>query len=230
MIGLNKHSQRYCNVKDDGYILLILKLTHPLGWAVCLSHNPMTENNQIYAHLAGMLHNALYPLPNQAFIIELKDSNVIQHLPDDLPQRELIVSQLMADLNPDAFSAIERDHYRLFIGPGKKLAYPWGSYYLDPDNLLCGESETAVRQFIIEHHLTLQLNGNEPVDHIGILLAIYQYLLTEQSPLAARFFNEHIRPWLAHFTDCIARHAQTNYYQGIGLLLTGLASINANNI
>lgn len=59
-------------------------------------------------------------------------------------------------------------YQRLFIGPQALPASPWGSVWLDKEQVLFGDSTVALREWMRAHQVDIALSQNEPEDHIGL--------------------------------------------------------------
>lgn len=72
---------------------------------------------------------------------------------------------------------------RLFVGPFSLGAPPYGSYYLEPEKRVMGETTSAVLDFYREAGLSLDEEFTEMPDHMAVELEFLSYLL--QRALAA---------------------------------------------
>lgn len=61
---------------------------------------------------------------------------------------------------------------RLFIGPWALPAPPWGSVWLDKENVLFGDSTLALREWMRANGIGHATQGQEPEDHFGTLLLL----------------------------------------------------------
>ena len=61
---------------------------------------------------------------------------------------EEIGEQLQCTVGADP-ADLDRDYHRLFVGPGKLAAPPWGSVYLDSESVLFGDSCVALQLSLI---------------------------------------------------------------------------------
>ena len=80
---------------------------------------------------------------------------------------EEIGEQLQCTVGADP-ADLDRDYHRLFVGPGKLAAPPWGSVYLDSESVLFGDSCVALQRWMRARGIELhEGESREPVDHIG---------------------------------------------------------------
>ncbi|AWH88332.1 TorD/DmsD family molecular chaperone [Limnobaculum parvum] len=88
------------------------------------------------------------------------------------------------------------DYSMLFEGVGMMPAPPWGSVYLDQENLLMGESTRHYRQFLAQQGMAINTDNPEPEDQFGLMLMAFAYLLESDKPAAAQqLLSEHLLPW-----------------------------------
>ena len=127
----------------------------------------------------------------------------------------------------------EYDFTRLFIGPGRLPAPPYGSAYCSTERLLMQEETLAVRRYYQRYGLASKMEGSQPDDFLPVELEFLVYLLTMagrhlelggkawKTTLNAygRFHQRHLLPWIEPFAKDIALHASTNLLKGIGMVL-----------
>ncbi|MGL5654056.1 MAG: molecular chaperone TorD family protein [Vibrio sp.] len=127
-------------------------------------------------------------------------SEPAQYALHDLPQ----LANYFSWSDPDAIAAVchhlpspQPEHFsQLFEGLGYMFAPPWGSVYLDPENIVMGESTLAYRQFLQRHGVAVQLDCHEPEDQFGLmLLALAHFLEQDQESAAIELLNKHLFPW-----------------------------------
>jgi len=121
------------------------------------------------------------------------------------------------------------DYARLFLGPFKLLAPPYGSVYLE-DGRGMGNSTLAARDVYKQEGLDLVLK--DAPDHISVELEFMCYLacneaearedsdLKEAARLHTRqasFLRAHLGRWIQEFARNIERNAQTEFYRALGL-------------
>ncbi|MBW3141482.1 molecular chaperone TorD family protein [Ferrimonas balearica] len=183
----------------------------------------MTEQFPYAAVACGVLHNVLYRKPTSAFLDELKSAELPQQWPQFGSDVSAALAMIQTSLEQDDFDAIERDYYQLFVGPGPMQAYPWGSVYTDKENLVCGATTVAFKQFCRDHGIAFELAHNEPEDHIGLVLAVLGQLFEQGNQDAIKaLLAHHLLPWSHRVTDAMAEHAQTGLYRGFGQLTAAL--------
>lgn len=133
------------------------------------------------------------------------------------------------------------DYTRLFLGPTQTLARPYGSVWLEGENVVMGESTMAVQALYREGGFDIGTEFREPPDHIAAELE-FLYLLIyreneaqrEGKPEAAaakaalrtRFLDEHLGRWVGPFTAAMRAGAQTEYYRRLADLTVGFVGLH----
>ncbi|EON4226941.1 molecular chaperone [Escherichia coli] len=111
---------------------------------------------------------------------------------------------------------IEYDFNSLFTGPGKLLAAPYASVYLDEDKLLMGNSTLSVRNFMLNYGVGVEENMNIPDDHISCEIEFIILLLMKSQEdkqflsVLRQFCNEHFHLWVPPFIERVMQNARTN--------------------
>jgi len=120
------------------------------------------------------------------------------------------------------------DHARLFIGPYKLLAPPYGSVYLE-DGALMGNSTVDVEDFYREEGM--EASGEDVPDHITAELEFMCVLIGKEMEAIKvgdfdtanhcrqkqeTFLGVHLGAWIVEFTARIQQNAQTEFYRTLG--------------
>ncbi|WP_434524394.1 Tat proofreading chaperone DmsD [Photorhabdus asymbiotica] len=99
---------------------------------------------------------------------------------------------------------LQYDYSILFEGQGAMPAPPWGSIYLDRENLLLGESTLAYREFLAQQNIVLSSKQREPEDQFGLMLLALVYILEQGHKPAARILLEqHLLPWAYRYLELV---------------------------
>ncbi len=115
--------------------------------------------------------------------------------------------------------SLSEAYARLFIGPTALPAPPWGSVYLDRENVIFGDSMLVWRQFLRDANVQIELQMNEPEDHIGLMLFVLAYFAENGD--AQHFdeaLSEHILIWAYRYLDLLETHADNDFYQALARL------------
>ncbi len=135
-----------------------------------------------------------------------------------------LVSALVNEnvLEPETLSAlvsldeekIEYDFCVLFEGVGMMPVPPWGSVYLDKEQVLFGESNNQYRQFLLQHGIQLDSGQREPEDQFGLMLLACAHLLEQgQNQAAFGLLGEHLMPWATTYLELLRDKAPSPFYQ-----------------
>lgn len=128
---------------------------------------------------------------------------------------------------------------KIFLGPGRIPASPYGSVYLDGEGLVAGASTTEVGRFYREEGLTVADDAAELPDHAAIELEFSAHLIdraasatdsAERRRLLARqeeFEARYMRPWFPAFGSRITASSIHGFYASIGELLTRIPPVPA---
>lgn len=110
------------------------------------------------------------------------------------------------------------EYRRLFIGPAKKPAPPWGSVYTDWEGVIFGESTLALRQWMRESGIARMSGEGTPEDHIGQMLLLMTWIAKKRPELIEEYLRLHLLTWSSHFLDQLAAAAEHPFYEGMALL------------
>jgi len=120
------------------------------------------------------------------------------------------------------------DYTKLFVGPFKLLAPPYGSVYLE-DGKFMGDSTLAAREVYVQAGLDLVLK--EAPDHISVELEFMYFLALKEAEARAdadpeqaeylrgrqaSFLRAHLGAWVEAFANNIQENAQTEFYRILG--------------
>lgn len=132
-----------------------------------------------------------------------------QSIPDDLPSEDLIW-----------------EYRRLFIGPGKKPAPPWGSVYTDWEGVVFGETTLALRQWMREKGIERLADEKTPEDHIGLMLLLMAWIAQNKPEGLEEYLSEHFLTWSSHFLAQLEDAAEQGFYEGLaGLTRSSLEGL-----
>ncbi|SCC31633.1 chaperone TorD involved in molybdoenzyme TorA maturation [Gilliamella bombicola] len=108
----------------------------------------------------------------------------------------------------------------LFKGQGAMSAPPWGSVYLDQEQLLMGESQERYRQFLQQQGLTLNTGINEPEDQFGLMLMAYAILQEKNNPKAAKqLMDEHLLIWSSAYLKKLKQNEISPFYRALAVIV-----------
>ena len=130
----------------------------------------------------------------------------------------------------DDLDALSLDFSRLFLGPYKLHAPPYGSVYLDGERQIMGKSTLEVRNKYREAGLDISTDFRNPPDHIAAELEFMYFLIFKQVEAIRNsdiettlnfiekqraFLREHLGAWVFDFADITEEKAETDFYKNL---------------
>lgn len=118
----------------------------------------------------------------------------------------------------------------LFVGPSQLLAPPYGSFYLEPEKRVMGETTMAAHAFYLECGLKLDDDFGELPDHMAVELEFVSYLLQRAIQAAVegdaeeyagwverrrRFLHTFLGGWYREFCNNIRNGAEDRFYPAL---------------
>lgn len=113
---------------------------------------------------------------------------------------------------------LEDAYQRLFIGPYALPASPWGSVYLDKENVMFGISTLELRAWLRINQINIELEQNEPEDHIGLLFMLAAWIIEHKPQLLRDFLEMHFLPWAYRYFEKMQLESGHAFYESIALL------------
>ncbi|MHC4395879.1 MAG: TorD/DmsD family molecular chaperone [Planctomycetota bacterium] len=157
-----------------------------------------------------------YYLPNNALMQKVVD----------VAQTDQFFAELGNCIPSDIeLASLKIDYTRLFVGPFKLLAPPYGSVYLE-DSRIMGESTIDVRNWYEKEGLDVVIK--DAPDHIAMELEFIYYLVAKQTQATNEenfqdiqlyqqkqksFLYSHLARWLPEFAKNVQENAQTEFYK-----------------
>ncbi|WP_336221743.1 molecular chaperone [Citrobacter amalonaticus] len=109
----------------------------------------------------------------------------------------------------------------LFEGQGEMPAPPWGSVWLERDNLLMGDTTAAYRAFLQSQGMAFDSRHNEPEDQFGLMLLASSALLDAGKDDAVNtLFAEHLLPWGYRYLDRLQACEVSPFYARLAVVTT----------
>ena len=158
--------------------------------------------------------------PDDELIALLRD---VSESPSDSICQIVDIAGEVTELEP-----LRVDHAKLFVGPYKLLAPPYGSVYLE-DGKLMGQSTIQVKDLYSEEGLEFVLR--EAPDHVSVELE-FMYLLINRTIEAVNrsdygkercyrnkqrsFLAGHLGQWVPAFAAKVEDAAQTDFHRTLG--------------
>lgn len=118
-----------------------------------------------------------------------------------------------------ATSSLADEYRRLFVGPAKKAAPPWGSVYTDRDQVVFGLSTLDLREWLRENGIEVRRGeSEEPEDHIGTMLELMAWLADNRPELLGDYLQHHLLTWAPHFLALMEDAATDAFFAGLAAL------------
>lgn len=118
----------------------------------------------------------------------------------------------------DRFEENVWEYRRLFVGPGKKPAPPWGSVYTDRECVVFGATCLDLRAWMRENGIERLSEEREPEDHVGLLLLLVAWVAERKPELTEDLLRLHLLPWSSHMLEQIESAANEPFYEGLASL------------
>jgi TorA maturation chaperone TorD len=130
-----------------------------------------------------------------------------------------------ADLEP-----LKVDFSKLFVGPYKLFAAPYGSVYLEGERKMMGDSTLDVRNRYREAGLDTAETFKDAPDHISAELEFMYYLIFKEIEAFSNadvetamnfvqkqksFLEDHLMAWVPEFAGNIIEYAESPFYQNL---------------
>ncbi|MBJ3590690.1 Tat proofreading chaperone DmsD [Salmonella enterica subsp. enterica serovar Saintpaul] len=181
-----------------------------------MTHFSQRDNFSTAARVLGAL---FYSAPDSDEAAPLVSALTADGWQTQWPLPEDVLSPLVTKFQAEADEALPHAWQRLFIGPYALPAPPWGSVWLDRENVLFGDSTLALRQWMRDNGIQFAAQQNEPEDHIGALLLLAAWLAENgRDTECEQLLAWHLLPWSARFLEIFVEKAEHPFYQALGEL------------
>lgn len=162
------------------------------------------------------------------FIEELEDKFAELNLDQDYSEQFTSLKESLKD-----YSRLEEllvEYSKLFLGPDKLLAPPYGSYYLD-DKETIGESTREIIKIYEKLDLEISDSFQELPDHIALELYFMAFLASQKTNLDEEpeienlykwqemFLDKYILSWTDKFIAKIRNNFNSSYYLAMADIL-----------
>jgi len=129
------------------------------------------------------------------------------------------IALMQQGLDPELISDdLVWEYRRLFIGPAKKPAPPWGSVYTDREMVIFGASTLDLRQWMREQGIERMGGNSTPEDHIGLMLLLMAWIAENKPECLEEYLTKHLLTWSSHFLEQLADVSEHPFYEGLAKL------------
>lgn len=123
---------------------------------------------------------------------------------------------------PDAGGKVPADiveeYRRLFVGPAKKAAPPWGSVYTDHEGVIFGATALDLHDWLSAHGVLVAAGDHMPDDHIGRMLELMAWIAERRPELLDEYLSGHLLTWSGHFLERVERESAHPFFTGLARL------------
>jgi TorA maturation chaperone TorD len=164
------------------------------------------------AVLPRILGALFYYSPGRPEVKALFDS--LPTLPELYPWRDPAqMAGLCADWPLPDDDDLAWQYSVLFEGQGDMPAPPWGSVWLERDNLLMGDTTAEYRAFLQSQGMAFDSRQSEPEDQFGLMLLASSALLEAGKDAAVnQLFEAHLLPWGYRYLERLQESAVSPFY------------------
>ncbi len=107
---------------------------------------------------------------------------------------------------------------RLFRGPAKLPAPPWGSVYMDRDQVMYGWTWVELRSWMRALGIAGTYEENDPEDHFGRMLSLAALIAQKRPEKLGEFLADHLLCWSGRFLDLFEPAAGIATYAALAAL------------
>ena len=118
----------------------------------------------------------------------------------------------------DGEDELLRSYQRLFRGPNSLPAPPWGSVYMDRDQVMYGWTWNELKAWMRENGVEGTYEENDPEDHIGRLMLMAAAVAEERPECLSELLTDHLLCWSDHFLAYFGERVSFPTYLGIAAL------------
>jgi TorA maturation chaperone TorD len=181
--------------------------------------------------------SACYYEPTAEFAEEKLFDSIASATRQAWPQLAGLADELGQAFAEESLQTLLVDYTRLFLGPMKALASPYGASWLPTPMVGDEVLPPVVLDLYAEGGFEVDGELAELPDHMAIELE-FLYLLSfnqrqadllgnfsdfeAMSKLRARFLDEHLAAWISPFTQAVKEHAETAFYRALADLTQGI--------
>ena len=138
---------------------------------------------------------------------------------------------MRSDLGPDDnLEPLKVEFARLFVGPYRLAAPPYGSIYLEGKQRIMGDSTVDVRNRYLDSGLAIAETFKDAPDHIAAELEYMYYLVTneieaihsekldesfESLQKQKSFLTDHLGAWIVDFSRTAERSTNQEFYRNL---------------
>ncbi len=187
------------------------------------SSSLVIEEDRYRAGAYGLLSLLLRTAPTPAVLQDIITMTPVVDTPATALS-EAIVNLAIAARAVDP-ALIENEYHTLFIGVGRGVLVPYGSWYLT--GYLMERPLGLLRTDLAKLGFTRSNGVAEPEDHIAALCDVMQMLIQDgaNSTTQSRFFGTHLSPWVGRFFSDLVHAEEAQFYRTAGCFGTAFMQL-----
>ncbi len=195
--------------------------------------------------LFTLLGKMLLQIPEKSWLQPILDEDLFTEAPFAEQQADVIQGLALLEqwaqthhgtLTSEGITDLKADYTRLFTGLAKTPVAPWESVFFTEERLVFQKQTQDVRNWYRHYGMAVNNQYKEPEDHIGLELTFLAHLAKmglaalaahnpadfEQTLAAQRdFASKHLFLWAPLWCNVIQKHAKTDFYRGLALVVNG---------
>lgn len=127
-------------------------------------------------------------------------------------------AMMLAQGQMDDPRELDLEFQRLFHGAGERVAAPFGSVYMDRDQVMNGWTWVALCDWLRDSDIKPLYREDEPEDQFGRQLVLAAELCNARPDLVAEFLGDHLLCWSGHFLELFQTDRLPATYRGLAML------------
>lgn len=157
------------------------------------------------------------PIAQQA-IAALRSMDVACDWPFGSDAERARAAQLLLEGQAEDIHALRIEFTRMFRGPSALPAPPWGSVYMDRDQVRYGCTWLELRTWMRNHLIASLYEEKEPEDQFGHLLMLCSQVAQARPDLLCELLSDHVLTWADHYLDLFDASVESSTYAGAAVL------------
>lgn len=203
---------------------------HPAFQEESVSGDRLLSNERTRGECFRLLAACFYPPQPTLWLQDNLVGNLADLLTEVCPAAAEHARQMQAFLSRCNADELAVEHARLFVGPQRVIAPPYGSVYLEEGRRVMGDSTLDALRAYEEAGLHLDSDFKELPDHIAVELEFVYFLIAKGVDAATAgpgeeanrynsardvFLNRHLRRWVPPFCARIAEGTKNDFYRNL---------------
>ncbi len=199
-----------------------------------MGNDPVLDAQRARGECFRLLAACFYPPQPALWKHEALLENLTELLTRTCPGAAEHARRMQESLSHGDAEELAVEHARLFVGPQRVIAPPYGSVYLEEGRRVMGESTMEALRTYEDAGLRLDADFKELPDHVAVELEFAYYLMSKgveaaeagiaekaRSCESAReaFLDRHLRRWVPPFCARIAEGTENPFYSNLAKCL-----------